>query len=387
MITIEILGIGFPNKGAELMLAGISQWASQLPVETRLVVRWDAPFANRLQNRLWARIWHPLNGRLPYGHFANLWPKRLCDRIGIVRERDIDLFLDASGYAYGDPWGPWKAKDRLGSRIATWRHQGSHIVLLPQAFGPFKNPSLRAEMQRIIKYAHRIYARDDVSLEALKDLMPHGAEVARGHDFTCLVEPKAFVGMEEIKGSIGLIPNHKMFTFGAGINRTNYVEFFTRVARGLARDGHQLALILHEGKEDQLVCEEIHAACAGSARIVTLDDPREIKMAISLCQCVLTSRFHGFASGLFQAVPTLATSWSHKYKELAADFGVPDLVLEELNPEKTINLLKVMGADGGDLRRQLTVAAGRIKIQTMKMWKDIETLIESVLASGSKTVR
>jgi hypothetical protein len=376
MLTIEVLGIGFPNKGAELMLLAISEWAAKLPVETRLAVRWDARFEDRLRHKLWAKVWHPVSARLPYGHLVNRWPERLAKRLGVVRERDVDVFMDASGYAYGDSWGAAKARDRLGSRIAAWRRQGSRVVLLPQAFGPFETPALRTEMQRILSQADRIYARDEASLQNLRKLAPGSSSVARGYDFTCLVSPQPFRGMEALEGAVGLIPNHKMYSQGTGLTRAGYLDYFIGVAQGVLARGNRVALILHEGDQDRRLCEEIQRAVEGAVEIVALVDPREIKMAIGKCSCLLTSRFHGFASGLFQGVPTLATSWSHKYQELARDFDAPDLVLDELNPKQTVERLEALcnPAASEGLRKQLGARSQMIKGRVGEMWTEIEKI-------------
>lgn len=385
-LTIEVLGIGFPNKGAELMLLAISEWAARLPVETRLAVRWDTRFEDRLRHKLWAKVWHLASARLPYGHLANRWPEGVARRLGVVRERDVDVFMDASGYAYGDSWGAAKARDRLGSRIGQWRRQGSRVVLLPQAFGPFETPALRAEMQSILSQADRIYARDEASLANLRQLAPGSRSVARGYDFTCLVSPQPFRGMDALEGVVGVIPNHKMYSQGAGLTRAGYLGYLVGVAQGVLARGQRVALILHEGDQDHRLCEEIQRAVEGAVEIVELVDPREIKMAIGKCSCLLTSRFHGFASGLFQGVPTLATSWSHKYQELARDFDAPDLVLDELDAKQTVNQLTSMSAAGrrSQLRAHLIGRAEGIKEQTKRMWRDIEALIDPARIDRSK---
>jgi colanic acid/amylovoran biosynthesis protein len=383
-LTIEVLGIGFPNKGAELMLLAISEWAARLPVETRLAVRWDTRFEDRLRHKLWAKVWHPVSARLPYGHLANRWPEGVARRLGVVRERDVDVFMDASGYAYGDSWGAAKARDRLGSRIGQWRRQGSRVVLLPQAFGPFETPALRAEMQSILSQADRIYARDEASLANLRQLAPGSRSVARGYDFTCLVSPQPFRGMDALEGVIGVIPNHKMYSQGAGLTRAGYLDYLIGVAQGVLARGHRVALILHEGDQDRRLCEEIQRAVEGAVEIVSLLDPREIKMAIGKCSCLLTSRFHGFASGLFQGVPTLATSWSHKYQELARDFGAPDLVLDELSPEQTVERLEGLCSRSSSekLRRQLGARSEDIKNVVRGMWTEIESITKSARTPG-----
>lgn len=381
-LTIEVLGIGFPNKGAELMLDAISQWSAGLPVPSRLVVRWDTSPADRLRKGLWAKPWHPQNAKAPYGSLGNYLPGKFFNRLGMVRDKDVDVYFDASGYAYGDPWGAGKAANRLGDNIAGWRADGKPVILLPQAFGPFTDEALKAEMIKICQQANRIYARDQISLQALSSLGVKEARISQGLDFTCLVKGRAFDGIEAAEGAVGLIPNHKMYALGAAADRSGYLDFFVGVASGLIKAGRKVALILHEGEQDRKLCEEISSRSGASIPILAPVDAREVKMAIGSCAAVLTSRFHGFASALFQSVPVLATSWSHKYEELAGEFDMRELVLGALDAEAALQKLAGLAdpAQSEPIRQKLAVHAQRIRKEVQGMWHEIESEIQPVLS-------
>ncbi len=374
-LTIEVLGIGFPNKGAELMLAAIQDWAAARGGKARIVVRWDCLYATRLRYGLWTRVWHRNGSRFPVGRFIKYIPKGFRDRLGIVIEEEIDVFLDASGYGYGDPWGANTANERLGSRIAIWRSLGKPVILLPQTFGPFQDSAMKAEMAKILKHASLAYARDQNSLKALKSIDPGSSAIRRGQDFTGLVPGRPFDGMEAIRGAIGIIPNHKM---EKSTGADAYVDYLTTVATSLTRSGHQVVLILHEGEKDRRICERIRTASGAAIPIIIREDPREIKMAIGCCSALLTSRFHGLASALFQGVPAIATSWSHKYEELAAEFGVAEYVLQQLDAPATIQLLETMTdpEKSAGLRERIATRSTRIKQEISAMWSDIENAIE-----------
>jgi polysaccharide pyruvyl transferase WcaK-like protein len=376
MIIIEVLGIGFPNKGAELMLVAIKEWAEGLNKNVRIVVRWDCPYDYRAAYGLWTRVWHRNGSRFPVGNFIKFIPKGFRDRLGIVLEEEIDLFLDASGYAYGDPWGAQKANDRLGSRIAVWRKLGKPVILLPQAFGPFENSNMKSEMAAIIQQASLVYPRDAISLQAVQKLAPNLDNVRRGQDFTGLVSGKPFEGMENLQGAIGIIPNHKLFEMGRSTGKDAYLGYLTAVAAGMKQAGYKVVLILHEGERDRKLCEQINDASENSYPILAPQDPKEIKMAIGCCAAVLTSRFHGFASALFQGIPAIATSWSHKYEELALEFCVPDSVLRVLDASSTVESLKTMGDPiaSAELRNRISMQSKRIKEDIRSMWVEIEKL-------------
>jgi colanic acid/amylovoran biosynthesis protein len=118
-------------------------------------------------------------------------------------------------------------------------------------------------------------------------------------------------------------------------------------------------------------------ACGGIFPILAPQDPKEIKMVIGCCAAVLTSRFHGFASALFQGIPAIATSWSHKYEELAAEFGAHGCVLRDLDAASTVESLKTMAdpAASAELRKRISTEGVRIKGDIRRMWSEIGKLI------------
>ena len=62
-------------------------------------------------------------------HIKNKW--------GIVFEADIDLVLDASGFAYGDQWGVINLIN-TSNEILRLKNRGAKYIFLPQALGPFE---------------------------------------------------------------------------------------------------------------------------------------------------------------------------------------------------------------------------------------------------------
>lgn len=378
-LNIEVLGIGFPNKGAELMLCAIQDWAAQLGRETRIVVNWQSPYQKRAYYGLWAKIWHPMDARMrvPYGRAVDFLKKEWTEKLGVVADKDIDLVLDASGYAYGDPWGARKAEHRLGEVITGWKRQGKKVVMLPQAFGPFQDPALRATMKHIIDHADHVYARDSISFGALQEITGERKNLTMSVDFSCLVQARAFEGVDQLSETIGLIPNHKMYEMGKGLSKDRYFDFFVAIAREIQARGRKVSLILHEGQKDLALCKEIMERLSEPALLVERSDPREIKAAIGRCAGVVTSRFHGFASSLFQGVPAFSTSWSHKYEEFAASFGYPEFVIKDADgADVARRLLAVLeGDDAAETRRKITAAATEQKEACRRMWTEVGQLL------------
>lgn len=91
---------------------------------------------------------------------------------------------------------------------------------------------------------------------------------------------------------------------------------------------------------------------------------------------VVTSRFHGLASALNSCVPTLATSWSHKYEELYRDYGLEGYVLPLDNTDVTISRVRELldMKENQRIRQHLAVEVSKIKAQTREMWKYVWNL-------------
>lgn len=75
---------------------------------------------------------------------------------GLVTDADIDVTLDSSGYAFGDHSPLWRTKSFAG-RAQRAHEQGSLVILLPQAFGPFEDSKRRNAFRRIIEASDLIF--------------------------------------------------------------------------------------------------------------------------------------------------------------------------------------------------------------------------------------
>lgn len=374
-MNIEVKGIGFPNKGAELMLSAIRDWQSQTDPAGRLILSSQSGFGSRRRFGAW-QYFSREERSAALEKLSNVVPRRFLTEFGIMRASDIDTVLDASGFAYGDQWGAPKAHHRLAKRIAAWRSRGTKLVLLPQAFGPFRDPALREHMKRIVDYATLVYARDQKSLDYLREIAPAATSIMLAPDFTCLVGGRVPEKYSQWKDRACIIPNQKMIDHGAQAEG-QYVQFLRHACTVLHESGHQPFLLLHEGPSDRRLCELVRDSLSFAPPIVEADEPEVIKGVIGASRVVVTSRFHGFVSALSKGVPAVATSWSHKYEMLAVDYGNPQLVLKDLSPEgfrRALSFLENKSAHA-DLRLSLEQAAAENRRKSRAMWQNITTAL------------
>src|SRR5690606_17277295 len=93
----------------------------------------------------------------------------------------------------------------------------------------------------------------------------------------------------------------------------------------------------HEGKADEELILDVQNRINFENLMLTNLSALEVKSVIKDSLLVITGRFHGLVSALSQEVPVLATSWSHKYKELLSDYEVEGQLLDINNKEELLN--------------------------------------------------
>ncbi|GGF51616.1 polysaccharide pyruvyl transferase family protein [Echinicola rosea] len=335
-INIEVRGVGFVNKGAELMLQAIKQKVFKYDPEINLAI--EIPYGRGVKesNDLVKRVReegilakpagrvHGINIPLLY----NLLPMVIREKRGIILEKDIDVILDASGFAFGDQWGAAFAQRRLTANIERWHNQGKKIILLPQAFGPFNDTSVREEMSKIFRFANLIFARDTTSYESLLKLHKEDNKITKYPDFTNLIEcvpPKDFNSAEN---QVAIIPNFKMGGVDGGIEK--YKELLKNCVVIIQSMNFSPFFLIHEGERDEAIANDINLMLEEGVPVIAGKNAMEIKGIIGATHATITSRFHGLVSALSQGVPCLATSWSHKYKRLLDDYEYSDGLLTDL---------------------------------------------------------
>jgi colanic acid/amylovoran biosynthesis protein len=291
----------------------------------------------------------------------------LRDKFGLITEADIDVVLDASGFAYGDQWTSRNIQ-RLAACIGRMRRRGRRYIFLPQAFGPFTRQSDRALLARALPDAALICPREEASRAHLADLGISMTNVQLFPDFTNALEPPD--APQSDFGNAGLIiPNANMVgkRNSSAAWAESYVPLMARTAEAMVKAGLEPVLMNHEGSGDVDLCHLISSRYGQRMRIVTKEDPLEVKRIIASSRLVVSSRFHGCVSALSQSVPCLGTSWSHKYEELFREYGVPgNLMTPEMSGASILEKMQAAmdQVEGDDYQDR--VAA--LKARTREMW-------------------
>ncbi|WP_417656333.1 polysaccharide pyruvyl transferase family protein [Pseudidiomarina aestuarii] len=379
--VIEVKGISFANKGAELMLHAIQAQLEPRAAATGVSIKWvvepDGPFLRRAAFGLWTKTRY-VRKRLNWLAPLQWLPQVLREQLGLVNSDEIDLVLDASGFAYGDTWPVGVARDRLASTINMLNKQAIPVVLLPQAFGPFMKPSSRATFKIIATHADKIYARDEASQRYVAELNPQPSKLKRCPDFTNLVAGMPHDKFDAGQHQVCIIPNAKMIEKREDGDR--YIHWLVRVIEKAQTLQAKPFFLIHEATADRALVEQIQQRLAAPIAVLDPQHALQIKWVIGQSQIVIGSRYHGLVSALAQHIPVIATGWSHKYQALLKDYDCTEALIELTEEEQTRGLHRLekllTDADWTTTERQKLATAGQWQRQAVTaMWDEVTALL------------
>jgi polysaccharide pyruvyl transferase WcaK-like protein len=382
-VKIEIKGVQFVNKGAELMLAAILARIEQYWPDADIVLKGGplSPYKERALLGAYQKLSLRKN-RLDLNGLFYYMPKsfrRYLSTWGILTEVDIDVVLDASGFAYGDQWG-WLQIRHLGAELHRSANHGNQYIFLPQAFGPFTRMQDKRALSANLKHAALICARDDESLKHLQALVGALPNLKQYPDFTNAVDGVIPDYWEEGERKVCFVPNSNMLSKKNQNQawKEHYFSIMTLLMAHTIKLGFQPVLLNHEGEGDREICHKLNQHFDNHLELIEEPAPLKIKGILGNSRAVVCSRFHGCVSALSQGVVCLGTSWSHKYEHLFNDYTVPDLLIDPTATESALlALLESALADNNQHIEKITKQAERYKQLTKQMWLSVKTKVDA----------
>lgn len=364
---------GFVNRGDQLMLQATLQKARQYVPEAQLFVPRNVYKENPTfcrANKLYPLaekecISKRLRKSIAYNNL--LW------RHEYVTPNQIDMVLDIAGFQFGDQWMQHTDSSDVEYRLNYYRQfskPGCKIVFLSQAFGPFSNPLSVNMMNGVAEMATLIYAREKTSFEYLQQVVETKEKLRLAPDFTqvCASASHPILQLKE-KSYVTIIPNSKMITHTPNDVSKHYIDCMVDICELLISRGVQIVLLNHEGEEDEELLRLINAKLSRPQLIVSNIDAPNIKHIIQHGKLTISSRYHGVVSSLTLGVPTLCTSWSHKYQELLNDHGCSDGIINPGDMKQTRE--KVLDAIAHpDKYATKEGCMEAINKQTEEMWRE-----------------
>ena len=380
-MIIEVRKAGFRNKGAELMLLAIVARLRAAYPDAALTMTPSAPHGSEPFAKLTALGLYPkasLNRRgIEWGAAAAVIPRRLRRRYGLVLDREVDVVIDAAGFAYSDQWGAESSRE-LARSARRWRRRGTKVILMPQAFGPYSERTIRMAILRAVDNADLVMPRDSTSYRHLTEVTGEREYIRQYPDFTNLIDGVVADGFAAEELGVAIVPNVRMIDKTDATSSGRYVPFMTGCVRRLTELGARPYMLVHEGVDDERLAAQISAA-SGGIPIVKEDDPLRIKGILGASRAVVASRYHALVSALSQGVPAVATGWSHKYTELFEDYGFPEGVLSiDAEAGHIDSMLEriVDTAASQEITAQLLHSSARLKSLSEEMWGAVQSVID-----------
>ncbi|WP_462180700.1 polysaccharide pyruvyl transferase family protein [Pseudoalteromonas gelatinilytica] len=383
-MLIEIKGVQFVNKGAELMLASIiSQLAKELPdADICLAHNKNSPYKNRAKVGAYQKINLRKNVIDLNGVFY-FFPRFLLNyfkkRFGIVTEADVDVVLDASGFSYGDQWSDVIIK-QVANEVTRFKKKRKHYIFMPQSLGPFTRKSNKLSAAKAFSNASLVFAREEPSYKHVTGIVSESSHIVQAPDFTNLLIPPEQNEYTKYKDYLIIIPNSKMQSKKNKDVwwREHYIDTLAFLVNEAQEANEKVIILNHSGIEDAILCDKINDLIAKPCEVIEPKDAKAVKALISNGKLVISSRFHGCVSSLSQGVPCIATGWSHKYQELFNEYAVSDMLIASgTKNEQLRTLLKVtlnqLEQKKNDLEDHITL----YKQKSEKMWLQVFNILKS----------
>lgn len=311
-------------------------------------------------------------------------------------DRSPDKFaalLDISGFAYGDAWGLAKFR-RIHPVSEYCRQKGKPMLFFPQSWGSFENPEVCLELNRLLGGpATRFYSRDKSSSQFLEKALgkPSGSirpipdiafcfQGGSEEQGRCVLRA---MGCKMERPIVGVALNMRVFERLPGRGTANpYLQAIVKFVEHCL-DRHDVDVVLQASEiesqgfmaDDRHLCSLVAAAVNRPDRCFMTREPLSAKATKSLIGCfdfLVGSRFHSFVFAFSQGIPGLAISWSHKYKELFALFGMEEYVLDcrEIDAEVLIVKFEKAWSECRKLKGGILETADRLRIDVNALFDE-----------------
>jgi colanic acid/amylovoran biosynthesis protein len=379
---IEVRKAAFANKGAELMLYSVLQRMSKEYPHAKFVMepnRQIAPFEKRAKLGLYQKIMPGRYGTLPLSSFiSEIIPDIFKSTYGLVTDQELDVVLDASGFSYSDQFIGQHSTQILAKLSKKWKNQKTKLILLPQAFGPFKTQQTKEAIKIIVDNSDLIFAREDMSYHYLTEIVGKRENIKIAPDFTNLIEglvPKYF---DRQSHKFCIVPNYRMIEKTSPQKKSHYITFLEKCAKYLLDKDCNPFILVHETENDIEIARYLSTALNGYLPIVEEESALNIKGILGCCEATVGSRFHGLVSALSQGVPSLGTSWSHKYEKLFQEYDFEE-GLVDFSENSYENILEALTQSHRrqEIAQKLREKSQDLKLKSEEMWRMVFNVINS----------
>jgi colanic acid/amylovoran biosynthesis protein len=282
-----------------------------------------------------------------------------------VLKRSTALLDISAGDSFSDIYGEKRFQSVCyGKELAI--RLGKPLILLPQTYGPFKEPSTERVARRLVLGAEQAWARDEDSFAVLRTLVGNDFDAQRhrcGVDVAFLlpaIRPSESIAVQvddlakrfrliglNISGLVYNAPEDSRNQFGLRADYRSVVDGLVREL--LADPDNYLLLVPHVNarsgnrESDPDACRALLASLpsemAARALITpSFASPSHVKWVISKCAWFCGTRMHSTIAALSTGVSTATLAYSMKARGVFASCGLQDTVVDPRSLETSVAL-------------------------------------------------
>jgi len=312
---------------------------------------------------------------------------------GILRLLDLDAVVDLAGVSFMD-----RREKFLPFNVLTlfpFLLHGVPVVKLSQALGPIRSLPNRLCARWVLPRLAHLAARGRQTSAFLEEfgLGRQNWSYAPDTAFCLRLEtevPATFAEREDVL----LMPSSLM-----AASHPDYPDLLLATLRRLRALGLRVHLLAHSWKEgtdrprnnDFPLCRSLHAAL-GSPADMTLFGPgldaRALKAVVGRHRLAVTSRFHGMIAALDTATPVLVLGWSHKYREVLAEFDCESCALKTdgLDAAQLADTIAAAHAGAAESSARLALRLPEVRRQSAAQFDRLFSLLAVRRASAGAAV-
>ncbi|MET3528121.1 polysaccharide pyruvyl transferase WcaK-like protein [Phenylobacterium koreense] len=246
---------------------------------------------------------------------------------------DQDCVLDiGAGDSFADIYGPRRFAFLWLTKMMTIARR-IPLLLSPQTIGPFTKPAYRPFAKVALSRADTVVARDQLSLDVLRQLAP----TAKGLLSVDVAFALPYVDRSAERGGakvrVGVNVSGLLFNEAdSGRNRfgleVHYAELMRRLLRDIeARPDMEAHLITHATHphilwdDDRSVADKLAEEFPSAVRVADFAGPSEAKSYISAMDFLIAGRMHACIAALSSGTPVVPVAYSRKFSGLFGMLG------------------------------------------------------------------
>lgn len=263
--------------------------------------------------------------------------KNPLDLLRLKREMsELDMIFDVTfGDGFSDIYGKmWNVTTDMLKELAI--QSGTPLILLPQTYGPYKDPKLKKWAEHIVKKCSFAYSRDTASAVEMNKICGNKVEVLTDMAFALSYNKSVYL-VDHNKINVGINVSSLLWDsayakdnkFGL---KTEYKDFIMKLIQELLNCGqYRVHLIPHvvdaenyeSAENDVRACDAVKKMFDGDDVICApaFENPVDAKSYIANMNVFVGARMHATIGAVSAGVATIPFAYSKKFKTMFGNLG------------------------------------------------------------------